>query len=65
MEQIEKDSLKFIKKMLGKELTTDEKYLGMMELDQRYPNIGFYNAAQRFAEKWLKPKSSERLPYKD
>ena len=48
------------------QLTTEEKYLGMMELDKKYPNTGFYGAAQKFADKWLKPpKPIERLPYKD
>ena len=54
MEQIAQDSLELIRKMVSGELTTEEKYLGMMELHKRYPRAGFYEVAQQFAKKWLK-----------
>jgi len=52
--QIAIDSLEFIKKMLSGEMTTEEKYLGMMELDRKYPGVGFKEKAQLFANKWLR-----------
>ena len=54
MEQIAQDSLELIKKMVSGEISTEEKYLGMMELHKRYPRAGFYVVAQQFAKKWLK-----------
>ena len=65
MEEIEKDCLDFIKRMLSGELTLDQKYLGFMELDKKYPGIGFYNSGQKFAHKWIKQDRKERLPYKE
>jgi len=56
MEEIDRDSLELIKKMVSGELTAEEKYLGMMELHKKYPRAGFYVVAQRFAKKWLKGK---------
>jgi len=54
MEQIAQDSLELIKKMVSGEISTEEKYLGMMELHRVYPRAGFYGVAQQFAKKWLK-----------
>ena len=63
MSQMAKDCLTLAKRMLSGEMTTEEKYIGMRELHQKYPDIGFDSAAEHFAKKWLKAK--ERLPYKD
>jgi len=64
MEQIAQDSLELIRKMVSGELTTEEKYLGMMELHKKYPQTGFYGVAQQFAKTWLK-KEVEKEPEDD
>jgi hypothetical protein len=55
--QIAIDSLEFIKIMLSGEMTTEEKYLGMMELEKKYPGKGFGSGAQQFANNFLRVKS--------
>jgi hypothetical protein len=63
--QIALDSLALIKKMLSGEMTTEEKYLGMMELDKKYPGIGFYEKAQEFANKYLRKKGTQIREVRD
>ena len=54
--QIAIDSLALINQMLSGEMTTEEKYLGMMELDKKYPGTGFGIKVQEFADRWLRTK---------
>ncbi len=57
--QIATDSLRLIKRMLSGEMTREEKYLGMMELDKKYPAAGFYRVAQEYANRALRFKKPE------
>ncbi len=61
MEQIAQDSFTLIKKMVSGEISTEEKYLGMMELHKKYPRAGFYVVAQQFAKKWLRGKVEKQV----
>ena len=52
------------------EMTPDEYYLALMDLDKKYPlkcNPNFYDVAQLYAKKIpISPiQVNERLPYKD
>jgi len=65
MSNLELDCIEIIRKKLSKEMTGEEFYLALIDLDKKYPGIGFYKNAQKFANKWLKQVKKERLPYRD
>jgi hypothetical protein len=64
------DCIALIKKKLGREMTTDEYYLALMDLDKKYPlkcDHNFYDVAQIYSKRIpISPiRVNERLPYKD
>jgi len=70
MEQIGIDCLRLIGRKMAGEMTPDEYYLALMDLDKKYPlkcNPNFYDVAQLYAKKIpISPiQVNERLPYKD
>lgn len=54
MENIATESIKLINKKLAREINGDEYYIGLIELDKKFPNAGFYEVAQQYAHKNIK-----------
>ena len=53
-EEMDRDCIDLINKKLSKQINAQEYYIGLMALDKKYPETGFFRSAQEFAKKWLK-----------
>ena len=54
---IAKDCIELICKKLSHEISRDEYYCGIMELESKYPNLGFKKAAEDYANKIRRDES--------
>ncbi len=58
-----RDCIKLIRAKLAKEISKDEYYIGIIELDKKYPGIGFYDTAQQYANRNIR-KASNVIDFK-
>ncbi len=52
--ELEKECSELIRKKIAREINGTEYYIGLIELDKKYPKIGFKRAAEEFANRWLR-----------
>jgi len=58
---LQQDCMDLIKRKLAHEISSDEFYCEVMQLEKKYPGIGFKEGAERFANK-IRENEKKRKP---